>query len=51
VTKNGEPKVENRLLKQVKDIYRKLRLKLSALLSTPQQPKPKEQVKPEENSL
>jgi hypothetical protein len=34
VTKNGEPKVENRLVKQVSDTFQKLRLKALALLST-----------------
>jgi hypothetical protein len=33
-TRNGEPKVENRLAKQVSDTFQKLRLKVSALLST-----------------
>jgi hypothetical protein len=37
VTKNGEPKVENRLVKQVSDTFQKLRSKVSALLSTLQQ--------------
>jgi hypothetical protein len=43
--------VENRLVKQVSDIFQKLRLKVSALRSTPQQPKPSEQEKPLENNL
>jgi hypothetical protein len=34
VTKNGEPKVANALLTQAKDIFLKMRSKLSALLST-----------------
>jgi hypothetical protein len=34
VTKNGEPKVANALLTQVKDTFQALRLKVSALLST-----------------
>ncbi len=33
-TKNGEPKVVKNLLKQVSDTFLKLRLKVSALLST-----------------
>jgi len=33
-TRNGEPKVENRLAKQVSDTFQKLRSKVSALLNT-----------------
>jgi hypothetical protein len=43
--------VENRLVKQVSDIFQKLRSKVSALLSTLQRPKPNGQEKPPENNL
>jgi hypothetical protein len=43
--------VENRLAKQVNDIFQKLRSKVSALLSTLRQPKPSEQAKKPENNL
>ena len=33
MTKNGEPRVENRLVKQVKDTFQKLRSKVLALLN------------------
>jgi hypothetical protein len=40
----------NDLLTRVRDIYQKLRLKLSALLSTPELPQPSEKEKPKVSS-
>ena len=40
----------NDLLIRVKDIYQRLRLKLSALLSTPELPQPSEKEKPKASS-
>jgi len=47
---NGEPKVVKNLLKQVNDIFQKLRSKVSALLSTLRRPKPSAPEKPPENN-
>jgi hypothetical protein len=42
--------VVNDLLIRVKDIYQRLRSKLSALLSTPELPQPSEKAKPKASS-
>jgi hypothetical protein len=42
--------VVNDLLTRVKDIYQRLRSKLSALLSTPVPPQPSEKAKPKASS-
>ena len=51
MTKNGEPKVENHLVKQVKDTFQKLRLKISVLLSTLRQRVQNALVKQKDSSL